>query len=207
MRNVNQNQKEPRERILEAGALLFAKKGYAAVSVREIAEAANVNVAMISYYFSGKAGVLKEIILRYFDDVQAIFDKIWSQKLSSEEALKTFVNELVDVMKTKTIFCKVAITEMPFNLPEFTEFKAEVARRHIEYIRQGLQLLKLFVEDERLNSIIAPAAISLIFSHFLFLPFIQKVWNIEINDEYYDLYAKTISTLLFDGLNGIMKNL
>ncbi|MFN3306825.1 MAG: TetR/AcrR family transcriptional regulator [Candidatus Kapaibacteriota bacterium] len=203
MRNVKHNPKEPRERILEAGALLFAKKGYAAVSVREIAEAADVNVAMISYYFAGKAGVLKEIILRYFDDVQAIFDKIWSRQLSSEVALKTFVNELVEVMKNKTIFCKVAITEMPFNLPEFSEFKAEVARRHVDYTRQGLQLFKLFVEDERLNSIIAPAAISLIFSHFLFLPFIEKVWNVEINDEYYDLYAKTISTLLFDGLNGI----
>lgn len=200
-------EKEPKERILEAGATLFATKGYAAVGVREIAEMANVNVAMISYYFSGKIGILKEIIWRYFNEVKEIYERVLSQNLSSEETLKLVVNELVNLMKSKTIFCKVAITEMPFNVPEFAEFKAEMARLHIDYIKQGLQIFKLFVDDEKLNSIITPAAISLIFSHFLFAPFIQKVWNVELNDEYYDLYSQTISTLLQDGLNGVVKKI
>ncbi|MCX7908189.1 MAG: TetR family transcriptional regulator [Ignavibacteria bacterium] len=200
-------EKEPKERILEAGALLFATKGYAAVGVREIAELAGVNVAMISYYFSGKAGILKEIILRYFDEVKGIYDKVLAQNIEPEIALKTIVKELVNLMKKKTIFCKVAITEMPFNLPEFMEFKAEVARRHIDYIKQGLQLIKLFVDDNRYNSIITPAAISLIFSHFLFGPFIQKVWNVELDENYYNLYSETISTLLLEGLTGLIKKL
>lgn len=198
-------EKEPKERILEAGATLFATKGYAAVGVREIAELAGVNLAMISYYFQGKAGILKEIILRYFDEVKAIYDNVLTQNLEPTEALSKIVDEMVKLMKEKTIFCKVAITEMPFNLPEFLDFKAEVARRHIEYIKQALELIKLFVDDNKLGSIITPAAISLIFSHFLFAPFIKKVWNVELNEDYYELYSKTITTLLLNGLNGLIK--
>jgi len=197
------NEKEPKERILEAAASLFATKGYAAVGVREIAELANVNVAMISYYFSGKSGILKEIILKYFDDVKSIFDKILSERPDPQEAVKNMVEELVSLMKNKTIFCKVAITEMPFNLPEFADFKAEVAKRHIEYVKQSFQLIELFFRDEKILSIVGPAAISLIFSHFLFSPFVKKVWNVELDDEYYKLYSETISTLLLDGINGL----
>lgn len=199
------NEKEPKERILEAAASLFATKGYAAVGVREIAELADVNLSMISYYFQGKAGILKEIILRYFDEVKTIYDNVLSQNLDPTNALSKIVDELVKLMKEKTIFCKVAITEMPFNLPEFLDFKAEVARRHIEYVKQGLELIKLFVDDNKLSSIITPAALSLIFSHFLFAPFITKVWNVELNEDYYKLYSKTITIFLLDGLNGIIK--
>ncbi|MEJ5287041.1 MAG: Transcriptional regulator, AcrR family [Candidatus Kapaibacterium sp.] len=198
-------EKEPRERILEAAATLFSTKGYAAVGVREIAELANVNVAMISYYFSGKAGILKEIVLRYFDSIKAIYDKVLAENYPPETKLRKIVDELVELMKNKTIFCKVAITEMPFDLPEFADFKAEVARRHVEYIKLGLKVFEIFPENQKFSSIITPAALSLIFSHFLFYPIIPKVWQIEIDDEYYDLYSKTISTLLLDGLNGVMK--
>lgn len=196
-------EKEPKERILTAAASLFATKGYAAVGVREIAELAQVNVSMISYYFSGKMGILKEIILRYFEEVRQIYEKTLEKELPPEETLKEIVYELVSLMKNKTIFCKVAITEMPFNLPEFAEFKAEVIRLHIDYIKQGLKLIELFVDDPKFSSIITPAMVSLVFSHFLFGPLIKKVWEIELDDNYYELYAKTISTLLLEGITGV----
>jgi AcrR family transcriptional regulator len=41
-------------KIIKAAIPLFAMKGVAAVSVKEVAEAAGVNVALISYYFGGK---------------------------------------------------------------------------------------------------------------------------------------------------------
>jgi len=197
--------KEPKERILNAAASLFASKGYAAVGVREIADLAQVNVSMISYYFNGKFGILKEIILRYFQEVRQIYEQTLQKNLPPEDALRTIVSELVNLIKNKTIFCKVAITEMPFNLPEFSDFKAEVVRLHIDYIKQGLKLIELFVDDPKYGSIIAPAMIYLIFSHFLFGPLIKKVWSVETDDEYYELYAKTISTLMLEGIMGIKK--
>ena len=51
------NGAEARERLLRAALRLFAEKGFARTSTREIAQAAGANVAAISYYFGDKAGL------------------------------------------------------------------------------------------------------------------------------------------------------
>lgn len=48
-----------RTRLLHSGLRLFAQKGYAKTSTRELAEDAGVNIASISYYFGDKAGLYR----------------------------------------------------------------------------------------------------------------------------------------------------
>lgn len=198
----NITEKEPKERILEYAAELFAMRGYADVGVREIAERAKVNISMISYYFSNKAGIFKEIIRRYFNDMRSILEKAKNHPSNSEDAIKFLVKETVNLMRSKAFFCKVAIAEMPFNLPEFVDFKAEVIRMHIDYVRQTLEVANFLILESRYQSIIGPAFISLLFSHFLFGPLIKKVWDIDIDDQFFERYKETISTILLYGLNG-----
>jgi AcrR family transcriptional regulator len=52
---------EARNRLLDAALALFAEKGYAKTSTREIALAAQINIASISYYFGDKAGLYKAV--------------------------------------------------------------------------------------------------------------------------------------------------
>jgi AcrR family transcriptional regulator len=52
---------QTRERLLMAGLRLFAEKGYAQTSTREIAAAAQANIGAIAYYFEGKAGLYKAL--------------------------------------------------------------------------------------------------------------------------------------------------
>lgn len=52
---------EARTRLLDAALGLFADKGFAKTSTREIALAAQVNVASISYYFGDKAGLYRAV--------------------------------------------------------------------------------------------------------------------------------------------------
>lgn len=49
-------------RILDAAMRLFARKGYAATSVREIVQEANVTNPMLYYYFDNKEGVFNKLI-------------------------------------------------------------------------------------------------------------------------------------------------
>lgn len=53
---------ETRERILLAAAALFADKGYAATSVREIAEGAKVTKPMLYYYFKNKEDLYVQLL-------------------------------------------------------------------------------------------------------------------------------------------------
>jgi len=46
---------------METAEILFAEKGFNGTSVRDIAEKANVNLAMISYYFGSKDKLLEAL--------------------------------------------------------------------------------------------------------------------------------------------------
>lgn len=50
---------EAREHLLHSALKLFSEKGFAKTSTREIALAANANIASISYYFGDKAGLYR----------------------------------------------------------------------------------------------------------------------------------------------------
>ena len=52
---------EARGRLLDAALQLFADQGFSKTSTREIALAAQVNVASISYYFGDKAGLYRAV--------------------------------------------------------------------------------------------------------------------------------------------------
>jgi AcrR family transcriptional regulator len=50
---------DSRARLLSAALRLFAENGFAKTSIRQIAEAASVNTALISYYFGDKEGLYR----------------------------------------------------------------------------------------------------------------------------------------------------
>ena len=54
-----------RDRILKTAERLFAERGFNGVSVRELASAANVNIASIGYHFRNKEGLLAEVYRRH----------------------------------------------------------------------------------------------------------------------------------------------
>ncbi len=70
---------ETKEKIMEAARILFAEQGYEGTSVREIAKAAEVNVASVNYYFSSKENLFQEILkggyLECAQEMKARLDK------------------------------------------------------------------------------------------------------------------------------------
>jgi TetR/AcrR family transcriptional regulator len=55
-----------RTNLIAAATPLFATKGFNGVGVRELAVAAGVNLAMISYYFGGKEGLYAAVLNEQF---------------------------------------------------------------------------------------------------------------------------------------------
>jgi len=53
------SQDNTKSSLIRAAQLLFARYGFAATSVKQIADKAGVNVSLVSYHFGGKEGLLK----------------------------------------------------------------------------------------------------------------------------------------------------
>lgn len=63
-RPVDNNQQDLKSQILDAAEALFANNGYAATSIRRIADAVGVNTALIHYYFDNKKVLLQKVMER-----------------------------------------------------------------------------------------------------------------------------------------------
>jgi len=62
---------ETRERLLRAAEELFAERGYASVTVRDICHAARANVAAVNYHFGDKLGLYREVLQIAIDAVRS----------------------------------------------------------------------------------------------------------------------------------------
>lgn len=59
---MDERERETRERLIDSATRLFAERGFAKVTVREICQAARANVAAVNYHFGGKTGLYQEIV-------------------------------------------------------------------------------------------------------------------------------------------------
>ncbi len=62
--------------ILDTAERLFAMRGFDGASVRDIAQEADVNIAMISYYFGSKERLIESIFLKRVMDVKTSLDEL-----------------------------------------------------------------------------------------------------------------------------------
>jgi TetR/AcrR family transcriptional regulator len=61
-KNIEVSQLNARERLLETATHMFAEKGYAGTSVREIVDRAGVSKPVLYYYFTSKEGLFLAIL-------------------------------------------------------------------------------------------------------------------------------------------------
>ena len=79
--------------IMESAEKLFAEKGFAGTSVRDIADEAGVNLAMISYYFGSKEKLL-EAIFRYRGEYikLQLENMLQNKSMSSREKMRALMD-------------------------------------------------------------------------------------------------------------------
>ena len=90
---------DPRHRLLHSGLRLFAAQGYSKTSTRELAEAAGVNVAAISYYFGDKAGLYRAAFCEPMGAPEDDLARYNGDNLSLPEALRGFYAGFLEPLK------------------------------------------------------------------------------------------------------------
>lgn len=84
---------DTRERLLAEGARLFAARGFARVTVRDICRAAHANVAAINYHFQGKHGLYQAVLQSAINQMRGTTATIVEagRDQPAEQRLTTFI--------------------------------------------------------------------------------------------------------------------
>lgn len=88
-----------RARLLAAGLRLFAQQGFTKTSTRELAEAAKVNIAAISYYFGDKAGLYRAVFFEPQGMPVEDIARYSAPELSLAQALRAFYAGFVEPLR------------------------------------------------------------------------------------------------------------
>lgn len=126
-----------RERLLDVATELFARKGYAASTTREIVAAARVTKPVLYYYFKNKEGIYLELIERAFERFEAIVDTSITGSGSIEQRLGRLCDRVFGLVVEKIEVVRLMYSIYygpPQGAPHF-DFDA-VHRKLFEAIKQ-----------------------------------------------------------------------
>lgn len=105
--------------ILNASEVLFAEKGFDGVSIDEIAKKADINKAMIYYYFSSKEGLFINILQKHIGKVDMLLSSI-DIKPSNDyrSVLRDMLVIAIDYIESNSNIVKILLSETLLETPK-----------------------------------------------------------------------------------------
>lgn len=167
---------EKHKHILEKAEILFAKKGFEGTTVRDIAQAAEVNLAMISYYFGSKEKLMEALFRERMAEVKFKIEAVvQDSNIGPFHKLEMLIDQYIIRVFQNQAFYKVMLIEQVQNQNVFIlailrQYKAEVHQLITSVIKEGLSTGEFKNETDPM---------------LLFSTMIGTVLQMVINKEYY----------------------
>lgn len=131
-----------KDRILVNAAELFRKKGFAAASVRELAETLGIEAPSLYNHIGSKAELLQEICFEVAKDYTLHMDKLLVSKKNAAEKIAEIIR--FHVRKLSTDFDKVFVSEHEWKrlpqkfLEDFLAQRKTYETNMIEIVKEGI---------------------------------------------------------------------
>ena len=107
---------EKQVQIMETAETLFAEKGFNGTSVRDIAEKAHVNLAMVSYYFGSKDKLLEALFSYRGEHLKLKLESMIDNKeLSASQKMDTLIDHFIDKATKQQCFSRIMAREQVVN--------------------------------------------------------------------------------------------
>ncbi len=98
--------------IIEVAERLFAQKGFAGTSVRDIAHEADINISMISYYFGSKEKLIEALFkVRTEETRSRIETVIGNEDLTSLQKMNILIDNVIDRLLGNQCFHNIMMRE------------------------------------------------------------------------------------------------
>ena len=134
---------ERREAILAIAAEIFSQKGFAATTVREIADAAGILSGSLYHHFDSKETMVDAIISQFIDDMVVSYPAIVEEVDEPVEALRQLIRTAFAAIQPHRAAVTVAQNESHY-LQQFDRFAyladgyAAVERLWVTVLRRGI---------------------------------------------------------------------
>ena len=183
---------EKQIQILQVAERLFAEKGFDGTSIRNISKEANINIAMVSYYFGSKEKMLESLIIFRTSDLKMQLDNLLREPIEPMEKIdKLIALYIARINKNKCIYqilhFELSNKKRTLNVKSFTEVK-----------RNNLLLLEKIIKEgqdkgvfkKEINVTLIPPTILGTFFHFqMNRPFYEDLLDLK-TEAAFDHYIK-----------------
>lgn len=106
------NSEETMQRLIDAGAELFDKKGYHNVSIKEIGRLAGCNSALISYHFGSKQALYQAIIDRQLNVLGQLESRLQEKVQTPLEKIREYLHCLLKSQMDPTLHMIILYKEL-----------------------------------------------------------------------------------------------
>jgi len=127
--DATKHKNDTAQRILDSSLELVARRGYAGVSVRDIAEHAGVKKALVFYHYENKAQLLDKLLEHYYTSYQEALRAGVREEGTLTERLHRLLDANLDFIEENLDYVRLVQTEVAFE------------GEHLELIRNGITLL------------------------------------------------------------------
>lgn len=199
-RPANVKSGELESRVLDIAESLFAEQGFAATSIRQIADQAEVNPALIHYYFKSKKGLLIAVMDR---SMLPMAEAIKEMKSGHSAGVEDFAALFFNMASQHPSMPKLVVREVMMSAGETREVFRKNYAPHLGGALPGL----LAAEQARgmIRKDVDPAAGALMILSLCAFPFVarsvaENALGVDYSNEGLQNYLSQIKLLLSNGL-------
>jgi AcrR family transcriptional regulator len=192
MTEFNEKQLE----ILQVAEKLFAEEGFDGTSVRDIAKQANINVAMISYYFGSKEKMLEGLVLNRIADMRLQLENLYNENIPPFAKVDKMVELYIRrINKNRCIYqilhFEFSTKKRELNFESFTEMKRNNLETFKNIIKEG-QVSGEFQQDINV-ALLPPIIMGTFFQFHQNKPFYMNILGLKTEEEYNNYITTTLT--------------
>lgn len=187
-----------RQSLLDAARDLFARREFAAVSLRQIAQQAQVNPAMIHYHFGGKEGLYGAMLEEQLAPLLLKLEQLPAERAS----LSLFIESYVRMLAANPWLPNLVVREVLYGEGGFREL---FIRR---FAARAGRMIPALIDEEcragRLRADLDPtyAALSLVsmaLFPFIGRPVLERVLDIRMDEAFVERWVTHALRLFYEG--------
>lgn len=193
-------EQDSRTKLITAAAQLFADKGFSAVSIRELAQQAGVNSALISYHFDGKEGLYTAVLENQFSLMLQLAERINQEPLTPEQRIREYAITVLNIHQKYPVLIRLLYSELFNPSPCFEvitqKFLAKLFQILFKAISDGIEAGQFRADLQIENAVISLAGIMNFY--FISRPLTKKL--LPESDNCAEAYTKQAVEIFLAGI-------